>query len=140
MRHHETEIRVRYKETDQMGVVYYSNYFVWFEVARTEYLRAMGLAYSEIEKRGLRLMVARADCTYLSPARYDDMVTVSSWIPEIRNSSLTFEYKISVGDRPVATGKSVHVFTDPSAKPVRIPKDLKDILGRDPGAGKGVTS
>ena len=128
MRIHETEIRVRYKETDNMGVVYYSNYFVWFEVARTEYLRALGISYRKIEEKGLYLVVADASSRYLYPARYDDIVRVESWIPEIKNSSLRFEYKLFIGKKPIATGETVHVFTDKSGRPKRIPKELKETL------------
>ena len=128
MRIHETEIRVRYKETDNMGVVYYSNYFVWFEVARTEYLRALGISYRKIEEKGLYLVVADASSRYLYPARYDDIVRVESWIPEIKSSSLRFEYKLFIGKKPIATGETVHVFTDKSGRPKRIPKELKETL------------
>ena len=128
MRIHETEIRVRYKETDNMGVVYYSNYFVWFEVARTEYLRAIGVSYRKIEEKGLYLVVAAANCRYIYPARYDDLVRIQSWIPEIKKSSLKFEYKLFIKKRPIATGETVHVFTDKSGRPKRIPEELKETL------------
>src|SRR3989338_3410600 len=125
MRIHETEIRVRYKETDNMGVVYYSNYFVWFEVGRTEYLRSRGVSYRELEEKGVYLMVVSAGCRYLCPARYDDVVRIRSWVPEVKHSSLRFEYTLFVGDTTIATGESVHVATDRSGKPIRIPKELK---------------
>lgn len=127
MRPHETEIRVRYQETDNMGVVYYANHFVWFEVARTEYLRSHGISYRELEKKGFYLMVANASCRYKSPARYDDIVKVHSWVSEIKNSSLKFEYKLYVEDRLIATGESVHVCTNHSGKPVRMPEVLRGI-------------
>ena len=128
MRLHETELRVRYEETDNMGVVYYANYLVWFEVARTEHLRSLGVSYREIEEKGGYLMVASASCKYLAPARYDDIVRVQSWIPEVNNSSLKFEYKLFIGDKLIATGESVHVFTDKSAKPRRVPQELKELF------------
>jgi len=129
---HETEIRVRYQETDNMGVVYYANYLVWFEIARTEYFRSLGIVYRELEKKGLYLMVAEVMCRYRSPAHYDDIVRIESWIPEVKNSSLEFAYKILVGERLAATGESTHVFTDASCKPVRIPGDLKKIISSRP--------
>src|SRR3989338_5349543 len=98
MRICETDIRVRYKETDKMGVVYYSNYFVWFEIARTEYLRSLGVSYRDIECKGLYLMVASAGCRYLRPARYDDVVEVQSWVSHVKNSSLRFDYKLFIED------------------------------------------
>jgi acyl-CoA thioester hydrolase len=122
------EIRVRYKETDNMGVVYYSNYLVWFEVARTEYLRSLGISYRDIEKRGAYLMVASASCKYLRPARYDDIVKIETWVSEVKNSSLTFEYKLFVEGRPIATGESRHVLTDKNGRPRRIPEELKAIF------------
>lgn len=123
-----TDLRVRYQETDNMGVVYYGNYFTWMEVARTEHFRKMGISYKAIEDKGAFLMVASAGCRYKSPARYDDIVTIESAVAEIKNSSLKFEYKISVGSRLVASGESVHVFTDRSCKPMRIPAEIKAAL------------
>ena len=124
---HETELRVRYQETDNMGVVYYANYFVWFEVARTEYLRSAGISYRQLEDKGMYLMVAAASCQYRSPARYDDVVRVQAWISKMKNSSLDFAYKAHVGDRLIATGESVHVFTNKSGRPVRIPKEMREL-------------
>lgn len=108
-----------------MGVVYYANYFVWFEIARTEYLRALGISYRQIEEKGLYLMVISAGCRYKSPAQYDDLVTIETWISDIKNSSLKFDYKILLGERPIATGDSVHVFTDRARKPKRVPEEIR---------------
>ena len=127
MKMHETEIRVRYQETDNMGVVYYANYFVWFEVARTEYLRSTGISYKEMERDGMFMMVASAACEYKSPARFDDLVRIETWIPKLKNSSLQFEHKLFVGEKLVATGRSVHVFTNHLGRPIRIPDDLKKL-------------
>lgn len=121
----ETQIRVRYQETDQMGVVYYANYLVWFEVARTEHLRAHGIRYKDIEARGSYLMVAAINCQYKSPAKYDDLVRIFTAISDIKNSSLKFVYKVYVDDRLIATGDSLHVFTNNSRKPVKIPEELR---------------
>ena len=122
-----TDIRVRYQETDNMGVVYYANYLVWFEVARTEYFRSMGLVYRKLEDKGIYLMVASVSCKYKSPAKYDDTVTVETWIEDVKNTSLRFVYELSVGGRVIATGDSVHVFTDKNKKPVRIPAEIKSL-------------
>jgi len=127
---HNTEIRVRYQETDNMGVVYYSNYFVWFEVGRTEHMRSLGMPYTDLEKKGLFMMVASASCQYKSPARYDDIVRIETRIPEIRNSSLKFEYRLSVGERLIATGESVHVMTNEKGRPVRISPEIKELFSR----------
>ena len=127
MKIHEFEIRARYQETDNMGVVYYANYLVWFEVARTEYFRSMGIVYRKLEEKGVYLMVASANCQYKSPARYDDIVRIQSWIPEIKNSSLKFEYKLYLGERLLANGESVHVFTNKSGRPIKIPQEIRDL-------------
>ncbi len=127
MKIHETELRVRYQETDNMGVVYYSNYFVWFEVARTEYMRSAGVSYTALEKKGMFMMVAQASCRYKAPARYDDIVRIRTWIPSIKNSSMQFEHTVCIGDKLIATGESIHVFTNKSGKPVRIPEEIRKL-------------
>ena len=126
MKTHETEIRVRYQETDNMGVVYYANYFIWFEVARTEYLRSAGISYRKLEEKGAYLMVASATCQYKAPARYDDVVRIQTWIPRLKNSSLQFEHKLFVGDKLIATGESIHVFTNSNGRPIRVPEEIRD--------------
>jgi acyl-CoA thioester hydrolase len=125
---HRTEIRVRYQETDNMGVVYYANYFIWFEVARAEHMRSLGMPYSQIEEKGIYMMVASASCRYRSPARYDDIVRIETRIPEVRNSSLKFEYALYVAGRLIATGESVHVMTNKKGRPIRLPPHMKDAL------------
>lgn len=123
----ETEIRVRYQETDNMGVVYYANYLTWFEVGRTEYFKSFGVSYRDLETKGIYLMVAAASCQYKSPARYDDVVRIHTWMPEMKNSSLKFAYKLFVGERVAATGESVHVFTNKQGRPTRIPAEIKNL-------------
>ena len=122
---HESEIRVRYQETDNMGVVYYANYLVWFEVARTEYFRSLRLVYRDLEAKGVYLMVASASCQYKCPARYDDRVNIRTWVRDLKNSSLKFEYELSIGGKLIATGESVHVSTNKSGKPIRIPEEIR---------------
>jgi len=112
-----------------MGVVYYSNYFVWFEVARTELFRNIGLPYTEIERdMDVRLMVAEAQCKYMAPARYDDLLSIDCRIKEIKNTSLIFDYKIRNDKDLLAEGMSVHVFADASGRPKRIPQRIKEKL------------
>lgn len=125
---HESVIRVRYQETDNMGVVYYANYFVWFEVARTEHFRSLGIVYRELEERGIYLMVASATCQYKAPARYDDLVRIQTCIPEVKKSSFKFGYKLFVGDGLIATGESVHVFTGKSGRPTKIPDEVMGVI------------
>jgi len=126
---HSTDIRVRYAETDRMGVVYYGNYFVWFEVARTEFFRASGISYRELEeKRHLRVMVIGAACRYRSPATYDDLLNVETWISGIKNTSLVFAYQVRRDSTLIATGETTHVFTDVNGKPIKISEEIRSAL------------
>ncbi len=111
-----------------MGVVYYANYFVWLEIARTEYFRSAGISYREVEERGLFMMVASASCNYKAPARYDDIVVIETWIPELKNSSIKFAHNLFVSERLIATGESVHVFTRKAGHPVRVPEEMGSLL------------
>ncbi len=120
------DVRVRYSETDQMGVTYYANYFVWFEVARTEYFRSKSIAYTDIEKRQIFLAVVDCQCRYLAPTRYDDLVTVRTWISKLGKTSLRFGYELfekNSGKR-IAEGSSSHVFVNSSIEPVRVPEEV----------------
>lgn len=130
MKSYKTKIRVRYEETDRMGVVYYANYFVWFEIARTEFFREkLGLSYRELEdKDKIGLMVINAKAVYKSPVTYDDLITVETYIAKVKNTSMVFDYKIYHNSTLVATGETSHVFTDSKGKPVRIPLIVKDKL------------
>ena len=122
--------RVRYAETDQMGISYYANYFIWFEAARTEYFREIGFVYSEFEKQGILLPVAEAHCRYLGPSSYDDLITVRTVVNQMRQSSVRFEYEVfKNGDsKPIATGYTVHVFSNRDLKPIRIPEVLRSVV------------
>lgn len=122
------KVRVRYAETDRMGISYYANYFIWFEAARTEYFRSLGFAYSEFEKQGILLPVAEAHCRYTSPSSYDDLLTVRTIVSQMRQSSLRFDYEVFKNEdtsKPIATGYTVHVFSGPDLKPIRIPEILR---------------
>lgn len=124
-----TSLRVRYEETDQMGVVYYANYLVWFEVARTEYLRNLGISYrDDIEKKGLFLMVIESKCAYKAPARYDDIVDLETSITQVKNTSLSFGYIVKRNDLTLAEGSTLHVFVNKEGKPARIPDALKKLI------------
>jgi acyl-CoA thioester hydrolase len=114
-----TELRVRYAETDQMGIVYYANYFVWFELGRVELLRSLGLAYSRLETdHGCILPVVSARCRYRAPARYDDEILIETRPAMLRGSVLKFAYRIlreeDDGGEPtlLAEGETVHVVCD----------------------------
>jgi acyl-CoA thioester hydrolase len=128
----ETRIRVRYAETDQMGVVYYSNYLVWMEVGRVELCRACGFTYREMESGdGIFMAVAEANCRYRHPARYDEEVVVRSWV-ESANSRvvvIAYEMRQAEGDRVLATGFTRHVFVDRSMQRSRLPRKYFRMFG-----------
>jgi acyl-CoA thioester hydrolase len=90
-----TELRVRYAETDQMGVVYHANYLVWCEVGRTDLMRELGFPYSELEQQGVRLAVAEASLRYGAGARYDDLIRITTRLGSVRSRAITFEYEIA---------------------------------------------
>lgn len=126
----QTRLRVIYGDTDQMGVVYYANYFRYFEFARSEYLRAHGGSYREFERSGHFLPVVEANCHYRRPARYEDLLTIGLAVTEVRRSSARFEYEVRrEGEADVlATGHTVHVCMGKEGKAVRIPPSLLQVL------------
>lgn len=109
-----TEITVRYAETDCMGVVHHAVYPVWFEIARTDYIKAAGMSYAEMEKRGVMLPVTGISCRYRLPARYDDTLTIEARITRLTPARIEFEYTVTrKGETEVlATGTSSHGFVD----------------------------
>ncbi len=127
---HATTVRVRYAETDQMGVVYYANYLVWMEVARVEFCKAIGFSYKEMElDDGIFLAVAESHCRYVSPARFDDEVTVATSVPAANRRLVTFDYEMTCGDRRVAVGRTRHVFLGRDLRPVRLPLKYTEMFG-----------
>jgi acyl-CoA thioester hydrolase len=127
----ETELRVRYSETDRMGIVYHGAYVSWFEVGRTEFCRAAGFPYRRMEDDGLWILVTRVECTYRRPARYDDRIIVGARLTELGSRGLAFAYEVVNENRErVADGTSRHVFADTSGKPVRAPSAIIESLER----------
>jgi acyl-CoA thioester hydrolase len=125
------EISVRYGDTDQMGFAYYANYLYWFEIARTEWLRARGRSYRELEQDGLSLPVTEAACRYHASAYYDDRLRLVSWVSDLGRVTLEFEYRIErvPEGKLIATGRTRHAFLDRRGKPVRIDGALRTLLG-----------
>jgi acyl-CoA thioester hydrolase len=121
----EVKIRVRYAETDQMGVVYHANHFIWFEIGRVEFLRAMGFSYREMEENdACFIAVVDARCRYKAPAHYDDEITVRTTLKNVRESVIHFGYELL---RPtdgvlLAEGETMHVVTDAQMKRRTIPE------------------
>jgi acyl-CoA thioester hydrolase len=124
-------VRVRYAETDQMGVVYYANYLVWFEVGRTEWLRETGWTYRQMEAEGLALPVIEARCEYRLGARYDDEVEVRTTARLVSPVRLAFDYEIvrRADAAVLALGHTIHATLDRAGKPVRMPARVKELLG-----------
>ena len=125
-----TTLRVRYAETDRMGVVYYANYLVWFEVARADLLRSLGWTYREMEESGVLLPVIDAHCEYRRPARYDDEVeihTTGSLVSPIR---MTFTYRITLKgqDALIASGRTIHAATTTDGRPCRLPARVREVF------------
>lgn len=121
---HAIDVRVRYAETDQMGVVYYANYFVWFELGRTEWIRAHGVTYREFEDYGIFLPVLEAGCSYAAACRYDDLVRVTTTVTRLTAARLAFEYTVTRDDGGVETllarGHTAHAFLSREGKLVRL--------------------
>jgi acyl-CoA thioester hydrolase len=126
---HTHQLRVRYGETDQMGVVYHTNYLNWFEVGRTELIRQAGLTYRELEERGVLLPVTDAAISYKKPARYDDMVEIRTRVKELTAVRLTFAYEvIRVSDQELlVSGETMHVFTNSELRPIRLAKTEPEV-------------
>lgn len=126
-----TEIRVRYAETDQMGVAYYSNYLVWFEVGRSEVCRDCGFSYAEMEATAQAyLAVAEARCRYHSPALYDEVLQIRTAVESLRKRTLNFRYEIikKYSGVLVATGSTTHIVLDRNGRPKTLPEEYASLL------------
>ena len=125
-----SRVRVRYAETDQMGVVYYANYFVWFEVGRTDWLREAGWTYRQMEQDGVSLPVIEAHAEYRRAARYDDDLEVRSTATLLTAVRLRFDYEIrrAADEEPLATGHTIHAAMDRSGRPCRLPQAVRELL------------
>jgi acyl-CoA thioester hydrolase len=129
---HETRLRVRYVETDQMGVVHHAAYLVWMELARVEFCRAAGFDYREIELQGgVMLAVVETHCRHLAPARFDDEVKVKVWIQSASPRLVCFGYEMrrAEDDRLLATGDTKHVFCNREMRPVKLPQKYRRLFG-----------
>jgi len=128
---HETEVRVRYAETDQMGIAHNANYLIWFEVGRSELCRAKGFSYKEMEDQENALMVvAESYCRYKSPAYYEDVLTIRTRVGEMRSRSLRFIYEVhrASDGMLIAEGETLHVVTDKDKKVRVLPDIYRDRL------------
>ena len=126
----ETKIRVEYHHTDQMGVVHHSNYVKFFEVARTEWLRAMGITYAEMERRGVMMPIVDVAVKYRNPALYDELISVTAFVDEAPMARMTFRYEVRGEDgREIATGSTTLGFIDShTRRPQRAPQWLLEVI------------
>ena len=126
-----TRVRVRYADTDQMGVVYYANYLVWFEVGRTEWLRDAGWNYREMEEAGVSLPVIEAHCEYRQPARYDDEIEIRTTATAVSAVRIRFDYRAvrAAGEMLLAEGHTIHATLGTNGRPCRLPARVRDLLG-----------
>lgn len=127
----EISLRVRYGETDKMGVVYYARYLDWFEVGRTELCRRAGLPYAELEKMGFFMPAVESWCRYKSPAFYDDLLTLRAKLEEITDYSVSFSYRVERGGKLIALGKTKHCFVDRNGRMIKVPKSFISLFGKE---------
>ncbi len=128
---YQTTVRVRYAETDQMGVVYYANFFVWFEIGRVELLRQMGLLYKQMElEDDCHIVVAEARCRYLRPARYDDVLRIRTRVAGARSRTIRFAYEIlnDADGELLASGETTHVVCDRKGRPKSLPAKYRKLF------------
>ena len=123
----ETKIRVRYGETDQMGIVYHANYFVWFDIGRTEFLRSNGMSYKELEDMNVLLPVIDVGCTYKNPALYDDEIIIKTKVSELKGVKIKFEYEVFKEEKLLSTGFTEHAFVDNTLRPINFKKKFNEI-------------
>jgi len=129
--YHDAKVRVRYAETDQMGVVYHGNYFVWFEVGRVELIRALGIEYKRMEiEDDCHIVVADAHCRYLQSARYDEVLRIRTRIAESRNRMVKFSYELfrDADGTLLATGETMHVICGSNGRPKTLPHKYRGVF------------
>lgn len=129
---HETKIRVRYKDTDRMGLVYYGNYLTFFEVARNEFMRDLGYSYARIEDDGYGMVVIEASAKYHGNTHYDALLTVKSMICVVKRIRVRFDYHVFDGNgKLIVSGYTEHACINEQKRPVRIPEKLLQILQKN---------
>jgi acyl-CoA thioester hydrolase len=129
--YHDATVRVRYAETDQMGVVYHANYLVWFEVGRVELIRALGIEYTRMEKEDdCHIVVADAHCRYQQSARYDEVLRIRTRIAESRNRIVKFSYEVfrDADGKLLATGETTHIICGSNGRPKLLPAKYQSVF------------
>jgi acyl-CoA thioester hydrolase len=130
MKHTVSEFRVRYAETDHMGVVYHANYLIWCEIGRTDFIRELGTPYAELERRNIALAVVDASLRFHSAARYDDLIRVTTTLREVRSRMVTFDYKIENADtsRLLVSASTILASLTRDSRPASLPAELREKL------------
>lgn len=125
----ETRLTVRYAETDRMGIVHHSNYAVWFEAGRTDFIKQAGISYSELETRGVFLPLYEITARFKSPARYEDEIAVITSLKQLTRVRLLLSYEVvnTTTNTLLATGETLHAFTNTALKPLNVEKALPDV-------------
>ncbi|WP_407570278.1 acyl-CoA thioesterase [Deinococcus altitudinis] len=124
-----TTFRTRYAETDAMGVVHHATYPVWFEMGRSDYMRQIGVPYTEVERLGYYLMLSGLNVKYRAAARYDEVLTLTTHVGEIRSRTSIFMYELRRGEELIATGETHHICTDKNYRPARMPDVILAAFG-----------
>jgi len=124
--------RIRYADTDKMGVAYHGRYFEWFEAARTELMRANGMSYDSLEDQGISLPVIEAQCRYVQSVQYDEIVQIKTWIDDVTRSRLLIRYELFTKEsgRPKAHGFTMHCYMNKQGRAVRAPHDLVEFFNK----------
>lgn len=142
MNYFDCPIRIRYAETDRMGVSYYANYLVWFEAARSDYFRELGLPYAKLEEQNIILPVAEAHCQYYQPTTYDELIYVRVAVSYLKMTSMKFTYQVLDESKTklIAWGYTVHVFVEKNGKPMKVPANVRSCVTQFDLHEKQITS
>lgn len=126
----EAKVKVRYAETDKMGVVYHSNYLIYFEIGRTEFINKCGISYLEMEQMGIMIPLLESNCKYMQGAKYADELTVRTWIEELGAAKVRFNYSIvrESDEKEITKGSTLHVFVDNNFKIINLKKKFPEIM------------
>jgi acyl-CoA thioester hydrolase len=124
-----TSFIVRYAETDQMGIVHHSNYAIWYEAGRTNFLKDVGISYSSIEEKGVLLPLYELNCKFISPAKYEDEIIVITNLKSLSRVRIIFSYQVidAINNKLIATGETMHAWTDKTLKPVNAEKIIPEV-------------
>jgi len=126
---HEMSVRVTYADTDKGGVVYYANYLKYFEMGRAEYVRSLGKSYADMEAEGALFTVSEASCRYRAPARYDELITIHTWVSRLRPTRINFRYRVTgPSGKTLVEGETVLACLDASGRPQPLPACLSEAI------------